>query len=276
MGNQDKTYDNALEELVEELLEFVATKAVEKIATAIDDKNEVPIQFPGGCYYGERRRGVPNGQGKIVAKDGAFYEGTFIDGQMIDGYAEYSTSIGQSWKGRFQNNKIAAPGKFTLPDGSIWEGIKGEFIDIGGGAVFTGEGKIVDTDGTVYEGEIVEWQPNGLGRITLSNGHRYEGEFKDWKSHGHGIYYGSDGVKYEGEFVEGLPVNCVYTNKSGYCYKGQFDGWQANGKGEIEYANGTKYEGEVGKWQPNGRGKMIYSDGRISEGLFKDGVLVKQ
>ena len=43
---------------------------------------------------------------------------------------------------------------------------------------------------------------NGYGRLIHSDGDVYDGQWKDDKSHGFGVYTHTDGAKYEGEWVD--------------------------------------------------------------------------
>ena len=45
---------------------------------------------------------------------------------------------------------------------------------------------------------------NGQGRLIHSDGDVYEGSWKNDKSHGYGIYYHADGSSYCGEWEEDL------------------------------------------------------------------------
>lgn len=45
---------------------------------------------------------------------------------------------------------------------------------------------------------------NGRGRLVHSDGDIYEGDWKDDKAHGIGTYYHADGSKYEGKWKDDL------------------------------------------------------------------------
>ena len=53
-------------------------------------------------------------------------------------------------------------------------------------------------DGTIYEGEYKDGQPNGL--FTLPDGSKYKGVMLNGETHGHGLLELADGEKYIGEF----------------------------------------------------------------------------
>jgi len=66
-----------------------------------------------------------------------------------------------------------------------------------------------------YEGEIENWEPNGIGNITYLIGIKYVGEWKDGKYHGQGAYTWTNGQKYEGEFKNGKKWNGTVYNNDG-------------------------------------------------------------
>jgi hypothetical protein len=48
-----------------------------------------------------------------------------------------------------------------------------------------GRGRLIQTDGEVYEGEWSEGLKHGHGRLTDTRGVFYSGEFSEGKKHGH-------------------------------------------------------------------------------------------
>ena len=54
-----------------------------------------------------------------------------------------------------------------------------------------------------YEGEIENWEPNGIGNITYLIGIKYFGEWKGGKYHGQGTLTLPNGEKYVGEWKNG-------------------------------------------------------------------------
>ena len=51
-----------------------------------------------------------------------------------------------------------------------------------------GQGVMVWSDGSIYEGLWECDMANGLGRLIHTDGSIYEGEWKDDKAHGKGVY----------------------------------------------------------------------------------------
>jgi hypothetical protein len=85
-------------------------------------------------------------------------------------------------------------GKYTFPDGAIYEGEWKDFK-------YHGHGRITFSNGE-YVGEFKNGKRDGKGKITLSDGEVYEGSWKDDKKHGIGILTTATGKKYEGQWRE--------------------------------------------------------------------------
>ena len=51
----------------------------------------------------------------------------------------------------------------------------------------TGKGKLAYKSGEIYEGDLVDYQANGIGKIFYLNGDIYSGEMESGKAHGKGI-----------------------------------------------------------------------------------------
>jgi hypothetical protein len=117
-----------------------------------------------------------------------------------------------------------------------------------GGSSVPVKKKINYTDGTVYEGDVVDGKCHGKGKIIYPDGKSYEGEWvnNDYKK-GKMIY--PSGSVYEGDWFDGEP----------------------HGKGKFTLAKGAVLEGD---WN-NGemyRGKFTYANGKIwHDGEWENG-----
>lgn len=83
---------------------------------------------------------------------------------------------GDRYQGQFVDGEWTGKGKFfQASSGNLYEG---EFKK---GALKSG--KIIQKDGSVYEGELKDWKKNGQGVMTLTNGNVYVGTWeKDQKN----------------------------------------------------------------------------------------------
>ena len=145
----------------------------------------------GSVYEGEWNiEGEPDGRGSLVTSDGSFQEGLWQAGKA-------------NGKGRLVFNMTKEKARYTkyckcsVYVGDWHDGKK------------HGQGKLTDTDGTiygkgntVYNGDFIGDVKEGQGEQTDADGH-YIGEFKDDAKHGKGVWT-SDGNRYEGEWSRGF------------------------------------------------------------------------
>ena len=104
-------------------------------------------------------------------------------------------------KGVFKDDTLEGEGTRTYASGKTVQGTwsQGQFI----------QGKMVNIDGTTYEGEWVGGRPHGTGVKVISGGKRYEGMFSLGRPWGKGAKV-SENSRVEGywdrqKFVEGQP-----------------------------------------------------------------------
>ena len=65
------------------------------------------------------------------------------------------------------------------------------------------QASFVWSDGSRYDGDVIDGELNGNGEYVWPDGSHYEGEFLNGNPHGMGIYSWPDGSQYIGEFREG-------------------------------------------------------------------------
>lgn len=132
--------------------------------------------------------------------------------------------------------------KIMNPDGSTYEGeMDGDFR--------SGTGILRLTDGTTYEGV---WTNDQMinGKIVFPDGNWYEGQLSDNQYSGAGIFHWKDGGEYSGSYS-----------------KGEFDG-----QGTLKTSKGTTYIGEFKNGTYNGKGCIIRNNGEKIVATFKDGL----
>ena len=75
-----------------------------------------------------------------------------------------------------------------------------------------GEGRMIYSNGNIYEGQWHEGKRNGYGVLTKRNGDHFEGHWVNDKREGQGSYFYSDKNKlFVGEWVDDQPKTGVYT-----------------------------------------------------------------
>ena len=213
-----------------------------------------PIEFNNGNVYkgGWNENLKMEGQGKYYLKeDGVLAEGLWKEGNLV--YARVFIGKEDSFdifEGEMKNSSFYGKGKLILSNGVIYEG---DFID----GEKTGNGKIIFEDKTVYEGGVEKGDLNGKGKMIWTNGYEYEGDFEFNKLCGNGILKSPNGEIYEGEFKNNLFNGYgKYTFKNGNTYEGQFLYGVKKGKGVYKCLNKFEYDGDWDNDLPCGVGKL--------------------
>jgi hypothetical protein len=141
----------------------------------------------GWEYFGEFKKGIYDGQGKLKANVGFSYKGEFKSGK-INGNGVYTDKKGSHLTGKFLSKK----GKIS------WIDAEGTMIE--------GKNKII--------GRVINNKFEGNIKIIHQNGAIWEGVFNNSKPYnGKGTYIG-DGIELDGKIKDGKPLGCmIYKNK---------------------------------------------------------------
>jgi hypothetical protein len=173
-------------------------------------------------WNGNCKDGLANGPGTVIwsldGKEFSRVSGNYVDGQVVDG-----------------------PSQVTRADG-----LRVEALYLNGKAV---RAVIHYPSGGTYDGEILDFKPNGQGIMRFPSGNEYTGSWQAGKKSGHGVLHFPNGAKYEGEFSGDL----------------------FNGHGVLMYADGGVYNGNWIGGKRNGHGTMRNPDGSVYEGEFSNG-----
>ena len=186
-----------------------------------------------------------SGSGVIEFRNGAIYEGAFLNG-MFDGKGVLTSSDGDVYKGEWTEGKRHGRGTMTYSDGAVYTGEWSE-------GKHHGRGTMTVPDGAVYKGEWSEGKRHGRGTMTYSNGITYKGDWVNGKRHGRGALTVPNGGDYTGEWAKGLP----------------------HGQGTMTYSDGVVYEGGWGENGPSGYGRYIYPDGALRCGIWDGEILLE-
>jgi hypothetical protein len=153
----------------------------------------------GSIYEGEWSLGHWHGTGKVIdGKHGNVYEGQFVNdlkhGQGKEVYAD-----GRVFEGTFSEGD-AVDGTMCFPNGSKYVGQLREGERNGYGVYYF-------EDGSVYEGESKNNLFEGQGKVTWPDGGWYEGEWKNGTMEGRGKEIRPDGsLRHEGMWTNGAPI----------------------------------------------------------------------
>ncbi|XP_064446152.1 MORN repeat-containing protein 1 isoform X3 [Mirounga angustirostris] len=144
-------------------------------------------------YEGEWKGGKKHGQGKLLFKDGSYYEGEFVDGEITGKGCRLWASSGNTYSGQFVLGEPQGHGIMKYKAGGRYEG---EFSH----GLREGHGHLVDQDGQAYWGSFHENKRHGRGHMVFRNGDKYEGDWVRDQRQGHGVLCRADSSTYEGQW----------------------------------------------------------------------------
>lgn len=259
-------------------------------------KNGNGIEFYSkkGKYFGEWKDGSYNGFGIKYYDNGEKQEeGYYRDGQLNgQGSSYFYEPVGViRLQGLFENGELINGIEFNtdglkvyegiFKDGNIFNGIsyddgvkvyEGEFKfdeETYEEGIWHGKGKLTLDDGTLYEGDFVDWKLI-KGKLTLDDGTVYEGDFVESKLNGKGKKTFPSGTLFEGNFINGeLNGKGKKTFPSGWCFEGDFVNDLQEGKGQSKHTNGEIYIGNYLNGIPTGDFEYININGESVLGYFK-------
>jgi hypothetical protein len=223
------------------------------------------LQVNGCKFVGCFERNIITQNGRLIDKNGDYYEGEFLEGK----------SHGKGVLVKENGTKYVGYWKFDLQDG------EGEEIYIDGakyvGQFVAGEkcgfGQFFYPDGSNYEGMFFKNSFHGKGCYRWSDCRMYTGDWMNNKMHGFGVFLWPDGKKYEGNYKndikEGFGIYCWNKDKF---YEGQWENGKRNGVGTL-YCGATV---KMGIWS---EGKFIKDFNKSSfvdqSGLKLDNSILK-
>ncbi|KAJ8388082.1 hypothetical protein AAFF_G00147000 [Aldrovandia affinis] len=183
-------------------------------------------------YEGEWRMGKKHGHGKLLMKDGSFYEGEFANGEIEGNGLRYWARSGDSYSGQFRSGELHGYGVMQCANGEKFEG---EYSH----GLREGHGFLLDNEGHTYEGSFHENKKHGEGRMNYRNGDQYEGDWLLDQRQGHGVMRFEDGSIYEGQWRNNL----------------------LNGQGTMIHCSGVVWEGLWTNGRPSGAASKIVIEG---------------
>jgi len=193
----------------------------------------------GDQYDGSWVNNLAHGKGTYIFSDKEKYEGDFFKGNF-EGVGAFYYSDGSLFIGNWQKNKRNGEGKLHYKDGrkiaGLWKddqlvdeanGFTNSSSDVttGNGGYETNSsirkrfwkdctnsychketGQLTYQDGSIWQGEFLDGQPNGTGILTYAGGNKYEGQVANHAPNGEGVMYFENGQVIGGSWVDGYPV----------------------------------------------------------------------
>lgn len=154
----------------------------------------------GNIYQGDWNLGHFNGKGCFYDKQQkTMYDGDYvIDVEHGKGIKQWNNGE-EEYEGDWKQGEQTGKGRFTKANGNVYQGdfVKGQWTGKGKYYIAATEttydgtfnngvlskGKIIYKDGSIFVGEIKNWQKNGQGHLKMTNGGTYVGTWeKDQKN----------------------------------------------------------------------------------------------
>ncbi len=168
---------------------------------------------------------VPQGEGKIFYRNGNVYEGEIEAGKM-HGFGSMRYKNGDHYRGGWKKNKKHGKGFFQWASGKhivgVWvDGKRDKTAKVDSNEIDFGHQEPKGRkkvyvfrygDGTRYEGEMNNGQPEGEGVVYYSSGDKYIGGWRNHAPHGKGIMHFANGFKYATEWNNGVPGKAMFDN----------------------------------------------------------------
>ena len=202
----------------------------------------------GITYMGQVKNGIAEGWGKVVTKQGDYYEGFFISG-VLDVYCRQLSRTGKYYEGGLKHGHRH------------------------------GKGFLVDSARIRIECTWEQGTPMGLTKIfDRNNLLLFEGESCNGLLSGDNCYYRDKvrGFEYRGGFSKGKfngKGTKWYDNKD--VYEGPFENGHENGQGKLSFADGTVYSGTFKDGRPHGNGSVIKVNGKDESVTFENGQMIR-
>ncbi|XP_030661235.1 MORN repeat-containing protein 1 isoform X4 [Nomascus leucogenys] len=113
-------------------------------------------------YEGEWKGGRKHGHGKLLFKDGSYYEGAFVDGEIMGEGRRHWAWSGDTFSGQFVLGEPQGYGVMEYKAGGCYEG------EVSHG-MREGHGFLVDQDGQVYQGSFHDNKRHGHGQMLFKD-----------------------------------------------------------------------------------------------------------
>lgn len=236
----------------------------------------IQTTFKEGVMEGISSKTVYDINSRVMLKANYTYSHGYMQGMelgefLMENSNETNTGVfNGNYKINWEDGARKGTGTITFNQTHTYEG---EFMD--GIANPNGKGKIVYTDGSLYEGDVVNGKYHGFGKYT-SKDHTITGNFSNDNVEGQAISEYANGWKYDGSWKDNKYNGKGTLTTDVGTLKAQFSDHKVLGKGTCTYNNGAIYVGTFNNdYQTNGFGIITYVDKDTFEGEFKDGLMKK-
>lgn len=207
-----------------------------------------------------------NGYGIFQDKEGAKYEGIWIEG-ILHNYGRVIHINGDLYEGQIYLGEFSGKGSFSHYKGAVY---KGDFKN----NQMEGNGEENFPDGSHFQGHFKNGKKNGKGVFKWADGSQYSGDFVDSLFNGHGVYTWADGKSYTGDFQNNVfHGQGLHRFPDGKYFKGSFVNNKRNGHGVYSWNETKYYEGDWIDGVQHGNG-IYHKDDKWVKGIWENGKLV--
>ncbi len=183
-----------------------------------------------------------------------------------DDYVEITYANGALYWGGWKNYKYHGKGKLVSSNGDIYDGDWVKDKREGTGTQYTVE------DHSWYTGGFKNNKRHGQGRLKHNN-REYVGEFKRDKETGHGVRTDGDGWVHDGIWDDGYMNGDFTWTKNGVLrFTGHYTNRGKDGECMYVYENGSVFTGTYKNDVIVGVGKMVMPNGDVYVGTFKNDI----
>lgn len=191
--------------------------------------------------------------------DGSIYHGFWNLNGLREGYGYLIRCDGTKLEGLWKNGEIFK-GRIIERDGSYYEGkIKS--------AEANGEGIYVDKNGiSIYRGFFLNNNYNGFGMKLFEDKANFSGNFENNHMTGKGKFNWADKTSYEGDFINSvINGSGIFRNVDGHKYNGQWKDNKPEGEGRYDFNSlgSIHYKGHFHKGRKEGDGTFIDEERKI-------------
>lgn len=148
-------------------------------------------------YKGLWESGQMHGQGELQTSNGDFFSGLFQGNLLLSGHIRFQD--GRHYFGELKDLMMHGNGTLSFPSSEPYIEYIGSFQY----NVQSGAGLMRYRDGSTYQGQWRNSQPQGIGELQSAH-FVYRGEFVSGRYEGQGELYYPDGCWYKGRFKAGL------------------------------------------------------------------------
>jgi hypothetical protein len=174
------------------------------------------ISSSGFKYSGDWQRGRQVGNACVCYKNGDVYHGEIVDGYRVGKGELFCLASNRTYSGVWQKGNLIGECKIVDPHW-LFEGNFHSFTGIG-------IGKLLYSNGDIYQGEIFNFKRSGFGKLILASGKKITGKWTDLANVSQAKMDYGGGITLEGNIINFEPDGLIrITFPNGQTYTGLWE-----------------------------------------------------